>query len=111
MDFLELGTFAEKEDWDNGDWGGFQEPLGSPAHASFDACRNACHAHPQCFSYTYNSSGHCVFVRAIRFGSRKLTSSGPRFFAGWDVEKITEWKAKRHCNKPMWMKPSLQRIF
>ncbi|RHZ56605.1 uncharacterized protein CDV56_107576 [Aspergillus thermomutatus] len=111
MDFLKLGTFAEKVDWDNGDWGGFQERPESPAHSSFSACRTACHDHPQCLSYTYDSSGHCIFVRAIRLGSEKVNPPESRLSAGWDAEKIKDWQARHRCEKPMWVKPSLKRIF
>ncbi|KAE8393774.1 hypothetical protein BDV23DRAFT_148641 [Aspergillus alliaceus] len=111
FEYARLGTFESKADWDNGDWGGFREPDDSPAHASMDACRAACHDHPQCLSYTYDHSGHCIFVPTIRLGHNTPATKEVRLSAGWDVEKIRNWHASHKCEKPLWMKPSLTRIF
>ncbi|KAK1148815.1 hypothetical protein N8T08_008700 [Aspergillus melleus] len=108
---LKLGVLEQKSEWDNGDWGGFQEPPESPAHRSFDDCREACHEHAECLSYTYDFAGHCVFVRTMRLGSRKPHTPEVKLSAGWDVQKIKNWRANHRCEKPLWMKPSTTRIF
>lgn len=111
FEYLELGTFERKPEWDNGDWGGFQEPADSPAHRSFEDCRSACHDHAECLSYTYDHAGHCVFVRTMRLGSNKPFTPEVHLSAGWDVDKINQWRATHPCEQPQWMKPSLRRIF
>lgn len=106
-----MGTFESKANWDNGDWGGFREPDESPAHVSMEACRTACHEHTECLSYTYDHSGHCIFVRTMRLGHTKPPTQEARLSAGWDVEKMQNWRASHRCEKPMWVKPSITRIF
>ncbi|OJJ36383.1 hypothetical protein ASPWEDRAFT_37949 [Aspergillus wentii DTO 134E9] len=111
LDYLQLGTFSQRTEWDNGDWGGWQEP-DSPGHASMEACKAACHDHPTCLQYTYDSSGHCVFVGTVRLGgAKKALPDGSRLSSGWDVQKIAAWRKARECEKPLWMKPSITRIF
>ncbi|GAB1216570.1 hypothetical protein ATERTT37_005786 [Aspergillus terreus] len=111
FDYLQLGTFERKSEWDNGDWGGFQEPPDSAAHTSFDACRDACHNHAECLSYTYDYAGHCIFVRTMRLGANKPFTSDVQLSAGWDTKKIQRWRETHQCEKPLWMKPSTSRIF
>ncbi|RAH66352.1 family 31 glycosyltransferase [Aspergillus aculeatinus CBS 121060] len=112
LEYLKLGTFDERLDWDNGDWGGWQEPPESPGHASFDACRAACHDHPDCLSFTYDSTGHCVFVRTVRLGAKKLLGdANTRLSSGWDLEKIQHWRNTHQCERPLWVKPSTTRKF
>lgn len=111
MDLLKLDTLTEKTDWDNGDWGGFQEPPESPAHTSLAACRKACHDHHECLSYTYNSSRQCIFVRSMRLGSQKINPPESQLSAGWDVENIKKWRMSHQCPKALWVQPSLKRIF
>ncbi|KAE8153139.1 hypothetical protein BDV25DRAFT_127473 [Aspergillus avenaceus] len=111
FEYTQLGTFESKSEWDNGDWGGFQEPPESPAHASPEACRAACHDHGNCLSFTYDHAGHCVFVPTMRLGHKKPATPEVHLSAGWDVEKIRNWRASHQCEKPIWVKPSLTRIF
>ncbi|KAE8349587.1 hypothetical protein BDV28DRAFT_140920 [Aspergillus coremiiformis] len=111
FEFQKLGTFDTKAEWDNGDWGGFREPDDSPAHTSMDACRIACHKHTECLSYTYDDIGNCIFVPTIRLGHSTPATKEVRLSAGWDVEKIQDWRASHQCERPMWVKPSLTRIF
>ncbi|KAE8168551.1 hypothetical protein BDV40DRAFT_251074 [Aspergillus tamarii] len=111
FEYTRMGTFESKADWDNGDWGGFREPDESPAHVSMEACRTACHEHTECLSYTYDHSGHCIFVRTMRLGHTKPPTQEVRLSAGWDVEKMQNWRASHRCEKPMWVKPSITRIF
>ncbi|KAB8235013.1 glycosyltransferase family 31 protein [Aspergillus alliaceus] len=110
FEYTEWGNLGIKVNWDNGDWGGWQEPAPSPAHRSLEACREACHNHPECFSYTYHDSGHhCVFVPSVRLGAQKPATL--RLSAGWDLDKIKQWRDTHQCRRPQWMKPSTDRIF
>ncbi|RHZ49306.1 hypothetical protein CDV55_100560 [Aspergillus turcosus] len=111
FEYTTLGTVDYKMDWDNGDWGGWQETPESPAHRSIEACAIACHEHPQCFSYTYDHSGHCIFVPSIRLGAQKPATDTLRLSAGWDLEKIKQWRDAHKCQRPQWVKPSTDRIF
>ena len=113
-EYTKLGTFDHRTDWDNGDWGGWQEPPESPGHTSFEACGTACHDHPDCKAYTYDTSGHCIFVRTMRLGSsKKLLGTTARLLAGWDVEKMKHLQEELNadCKRPRWVKPSITRIF
>lgn len=112
FDHLNLGTITERSDWDNGNFHGFFEDPSSPAHSSFDACAEACRNHPECFQFTYDYSGVCVFVRSIRLGLKHVDPAKKvHLSSGWDVEQINDWARNHVCEAPMWMKPSLTRIF
>jgi hypothetical protein len=111
FEFTKLGAIDYKTEWDNGDWGGWQEPSNSPAHRSVEACAAACHEHPQCFSYTYAHSGHCVFVPSMRLGAQKPATEDTSLTAGWDLEKIKQFRDAHKCQRPQWVKPSTDRIF
>ncbi|PLN84769.1 hypothetical protein BDW42DRAFT_162124 [Aspergillus taichungensis] len=113
-EYTKLGTFDHRTDWDNGDWGGWQEPPEAPGHASFEACGTACHDHPDCKGYTYDTSGHCIFIRTMRLGSsKKLLGTTARLSAGWDVGKMKQLQEELNadCKRPRWVKPSITRIF
>ncbi|KAJ5247669.1 hypothetical protein N7468_002652 [Penicillium chermesinum] len=110
IDYLQLGHLEDRNEWDNGDFSGFIEPAQSPAHESLAACRKACHEHKECFSFTYDSKKTCVFVRTIRLGQAKKLGDGS-LTAGWDNEKILAWRESHHCEAPLWVKPSISRIF
>ncbi|KAA8651110.1 glycosyltransferase family 31 protein [Aspergillus tanneri] len=111
FEYLKLGTMERQNDWDNGDWGGFQEPPESAAHKSVENCREACHKHTACRSYTYDHAGHCVFVPTMRLGTAKPATADVQLSAGWDLEKLKNWRATHPCEKPLWVKPSTTRIF
>lgn len=111
FEYTRLSTLDYKTDWDNGDWGGWQEPAQSPGHRSVEACATACHEHPHCFSYTYVHSGHCVFVPSMRLGAQKPATEDMTLSAGWDMEKIRQFQNSHKCQRPQWVKPSTERIF
>ncbi|GFF66341.1 hypothetical protein IFM47457_07193 [Aspergillus lentulus] len=111
FEYTKLGTLDYKTDWDNGDWGGWQEPPESPGHKSVEACAEACHEHPRCFSYTYVHSGRCVFVPSMRLGAQKPATKDTTLSAGWDLEKIKQFRDTHKCQRPQWVKPSTERIF
>jgi hypothetical protein len=117
---------TERSDWQNSDWGGFEEGPESPVHESMDACAQGCHDHAECFQWTYwselsvwewksPSKTKCTFVRSIRLGSHKdreqtyITAS--TWTSGWDTEKITKWANETVCAEPEWVEPSLERIY
>ncbi|KAJ5287909.1 hypothetical protein N7478_003595 [Penicillium angulare] len=108
-DYLQLGDLTEKEDWDNGDWGGIEQH-DTPAQESLDACRQACHDDDSCLSYTWVSEGKCIFMHTIRLGGKKIISSN-KLTAGWNNAGILKWRASHRCEAPKWMKPSITRIF
>ncbi|KAJ5579657.1 uncharacterized protein N7459_005642 [Penicillium hispanicum] len=109
MEYLGLGQLDVLPRWDNADWGGYINPPESPAHQSLAACRQACHESDTCLSFTYDSGGSCAFGRGIRLGGAKTDPN--TLSAGWDNEKIMAWKSAHRCEKPIWVKPSVTRIF
>ncbi|OQE41104.1 hypothetical protein PENCOP_c005G01713 [Penicillium coprophilum] len=112
VDYLRLGQLPEQKGWDNGAWGGIiEQPNTLPQHESLEACRQACHDRDWCMSYTYDSVGACVFVKTLRLGGTSKPEVADQFTAGWDNDKIQNWQANHKCEKPMWMKPSITRIF
>lgn len=110
IDYLKLGYLSDKPEWDNGDFSGFIEPPESAAHGSLESCRKACHENADCFSFTYDSKKTCVFVRTMRLGSSKKIADG-KLTAGWDNEKILAYRKSHQCEIPLWVKPSISRIF
>ncbi|RJE27579.1 Fringe [Aspergillus sclerotialis] len=109
---LNLGSITHRENWDNGNFHGFREDASSPAHSSSDACAAACHNHPECFQFTYDSTGLCTFVRSIRLGLQHIDPAKKvKLSSGWDVDKINEWVRTHKCGRPLWVKPSVTRIF
>ncbi|KAI3206207.1 hypothetical protein DTO012A7_4323 [Penicillium roqueforti] len=112
VDYHRLGQLPERKGWDNGAWGGIIEhPDTLPQHGSLEACRQACYDRDWCMSYTYDTAGACVFVQSLRLGAASKLELADQFTAGWDNDKIQNWRASNKCEKPMWMKPSLTRIF
>jgi hypothetical protein len=111
FNYTGMGTFDHRSDWDNADWGGWQESPESPAHTSFEACGKACHDNADCLSYTYSSSGHCFFIRSMRLGDKRPVNPEDRQTAGWDLEKMQKWRESHRCESVQWVKPSLTRIF
>ncbi|KAJ5687675.1 hypothetical protein N7536_010294 [Penicillium majusculum] len=112
VDYPRLGQLSERKGWDNGAWGGIiEQPDTLPQHESLEACRQACHDRDWCMSYTYDTAGVCVFVRSLRLGAKSKLEIAEQFTAGWDNDKIQNWRVKNTCEQPMWMKPSLTRIF
>lgn len=112
VDYPRLGQLSERKGWDNGAWGGIiEQPDTLPQHESLEACRQACHDRHWCMSYTYDTAGVCVFVRSLRLGAASKLEIAEQFTAGWDNDKIQNWRVNNTCAKPMWMKPSLTRIF
>ncbi|KAJ5561428.1 hypothetical protein N7535_004105 [Penicillium sp. DV-2018c] len=112
VDYHRLGELPERSGWDNGGWGGIiEQPETLPQHESLEACRRACHDRDWCMTYTYDTDGACVFVRTLRLGSPTKLEIADQLTAGWDNEKIQKWRANNTCEEPMWMKPSLTRIF
>lgn len=61
-------------------------------------------------SYTYDTAGACVFVQSLRLGAASKMEIADQFTAGWDNDKIQNWRANNKCKQAMWMKPSLTRI-
>ncbi|KAJ5338582.1 hypothetical protein N7452_005310 [Penicillium brevicompactum] len=112
VDYHHLGNLPERKGWDNGGWGGvIEQPDTLPQHQSLEACRQACHYKDWCMTYTYDAAGACVFVSTLRLGAPSKPELADQFTAGWDNVKIQQWRANNTCETPMWVKPSLKRIF
>lgn len=51
-------------------------------------------------------------MRSIRLGLRHVDPAKKvRLSSGWDVDKINEWVRAHECERPLWVKPSVTRIF
>ena len=112
VDYHRLGQLPERKGWDNGARGGIiEQPDTLPQHESLEACRQACHDKDWCMSYTYDTAGACVLVQSLRLGAASKMEIADQFTAGWDNDKFQNWRASNKCEQPMWMKPSLTRIF
>ncbi|KAJ5653035.1 hypothetical protein N7490_000038 [Penicillium lividum] len=110
LDYTQLGALSDRVDWDNGDFGGQVQPPEYEANGSLETRRQACHDNYSCLSFTWDSSGKCVFVRTIRLGAGKMIPPN-NFTAGWDNSGIQKWRESNKCEAPMWVKPSILRIF
>ncbi|EKV05941.1 Hypothetical protein PDIG_81380 [Penicillium digitatum PHI26] len=54
---------------------------------------------------------HVFLWGACNLGAASVLELAEHFTAGWDNEKIQNWRANNRCETPMWMKPSLTRVF
>lgn len=127
VDFLNLTKVAARQDWTDSDFGGYKAPADG-AHASLDACRQACQADAKCLQWTYHLRD-CTFVSTIRLGqamkpgiehwrseeekAAQWKDEEKRYMAGWDLDSIKKWMnvEGRDCAIVQWVRPSLQRIF
>ncbi|KAL2835057.1 peptidase S8/S53 domain-containing protein [Aspergillus cavernicola] len=114
VDFFDFASVPIRENWNNADVDAFDAPQ-EGAHDSFDFCKIACHQHADCLQYTYHQK-KCHLVRVIRLGNPARpdgpdTSEDGRWMAGWDVEKIQEFKNSHACENVDWPEPSTERIF
>lgn len=62
------------------------------AHESWEACRDACLAHGECFQYSWRD-GCCSMDRSFKMGKpvRRPDEERMRTMSGWNVDKIKEW--------------------
>jgi tripeptidyl-peptidase-1 len=112
VDFFDFAANPVRENWNNADLDGFDAPT-REAHNSFDSCKEACHDHADCLQYTYRQK-KCRLVRVIRLGvpaEFSHDSKDERSLAGWDVDKIREFKKTYDCKTVDWPKPSTERIY
>ncbi|KAL4879618.1 peptidase S8/S53 domain-containing protein [Aspergillus karnatakaensis] len=112
VDFFDFDSKPVRENWNNADLDSFDAPS-REAHSSLDACKEACHDHDDCLQYTYRPK-KCRLVRVIRLGvaaEPPQDSPDERSVAGWDVDKIREFKKDHGCETIDWPEPSTERIF
>ncbi|KUL90544.1 hypothetical protein ZTR_00053 [Talaromyces verruculosus] len=123
--YLNLDQVAQRDDWQNSEWNGFEEAPEAPVHETIEACAAGCHAHGECFQWTYWTETSwkyksipkkkCTFVRSIRLGTHKdreeSWTTTAVWTSGWDIEKISKWAKDNACGEPEWVEPSLQRIY
>ncbi|KAL4740067.1 peptidase S8/S53 domain-containing protein [Aspergillus similis] len=114
VDFFDFEAAPVREDWNNADMDAFDAPT-QEAHESFDSCREACHKHDHCFQFTHHRK-KCRMARVIRLGNPVSTDGeedpeAGRSLAGWDIEKIKEFRKAHGCGKVDWPEPSTERIF
>ena len=127
VNYLNLTQVSHRDDWTNGDFNGYRAPSDS-AHASFDACGQACRADPNCLQWTHHLKD-CTFTSTIRLGqamppgleswrskeekAKTWSDEELRYMAGWDLDGIKTWMSApgRDCKTAHWVRPSLKRIF
>jgi hypothetical protein len=126
-EYLNLTKVAVREDWTNSEFGGHRAP-GDSAHASFDACEQACRGDADCLQWEYHLR-FCTFVSTIRLGqaivpgiehrrseeqkAAEWSENEKRYVAGWNLDGIKRWMSAqgRDCKTARWVTPSLQRNF
>ncbi|KAF2020979.1 glycosyltransferase family 31 protein [Aaosphaeria arxii CBS 175.79] len=102
------------EDWHNA----YLDTISPPTSLdSFDACAAACHAHNECWQFTWHAQ-RCHMSSALRLGEKKDpdgeggTEEERRYISGWDVEKVRKlWEEKSCEGGARWVKPSVKRRF
>lgn len=112
IDFFDFPSMPFRRDWNNADLESFDAPT-QEAHESFDSCKEACHEHDECFQFTHYRK-KCRMARVIRLGIAAPPTPEDKdehSLAGWDVEKIQEFKKKYDCEEVEWPEPSTKRIF
>ncbi|KAL4926913.1 S53 family peptidase [Aspergillus undulatus] len=115
VDFFDFASVPMRKDWNNIDMDAFDAPS-QEAHKSFEACKEACYDHEDCFQFTHYKD-KCRMSRIIRLGTpvpperESDDSEGEHSMAGWNVEKIKEFKKAHDCEVVDWPAPSTERIF
>jgi hypothetical protein len=127
VEYLNLTKVATRKDWTNSDFRGYRAP-GDSAHASFEACGQACRGDADCLQWGYHLRD-CTFVSTIRLGQAMVpgiehwrseeqkaaewSEDEKRYMAGWDLDGIKRWMSAqgRDCKTARWVTPSLKRIF
>ncbi|KAL3482445.1 peptidase S8/S53 domain-containing protein [Aspergillus californicus] len=114
VDFFNFASVPVRENWNNAGVDAF-DPPNHDAHDSFESCKAACHKHSDCLQFTHHAK-KCRLVRTIRLGV-PAHPDGPddsedgRWIAGWDDQKIQEYKKSHPCEDAEWVEPSTERIF
>lgn len=123
------------DNWDNGDWDGFDAPPEAKVD-SFEACGNYCKEHDNCVQYAWQGRDKqkCIAMRSIRYGrsrsSEKIIPPEKKdengtvipppddeperwidFKAGWITERVDQFIQSRNCSAVHWVGPSITRIF
>jgi len=115
--YIEPHIAAERLDWDNGAedavFYGPDHPQYNPrvsglekiAWKGADACKSACQANRSCLQFKFHKSV-CSFGYGVRLGNkaRPDEEGEDRFYSGWMVERIRDWKAGNKCSKPHWVR-------
>ncbi|KAL4810127.1 peptidase S8/S53 domain-containing protein [Aspergillus unguis] len=118
VDFFDFPSIPFRKDWNNADMDSFDAP-DHEAHESFESCKEACHENEHCFQFTHHR-GKCRMARVIRLGNPAPQDTDDddydddddgRSLAGWDVEKIMDFKKEYACETVEWPEPSTERIF
>ncbi|KAL4960783.1 peptidase S8/S53 domain-containing protein [Aspergillus stella-maris] len=115
IDFFDFASVPMRKDWNNIDMDAFDAP-DDEAHESFDACKEACHEHKDCYQFTHFKD-KCRMSRIIRLGTpvppeeESDDSAEHHSLAGWDVEKIKKFTKDHACEEVEWPEPSTERIY
>ncbi|GIJ88320.1 hypothetical protein Asppvi_007240 [Aspergillus pseudoviridinutans] len=86
----------QEDDWDNLAF--VPVNLDNP---SMESCREACENH--CFQWRY-SEGEChISTESFRLGTKRLPEGQRRWFSGWNVQRIQEWRDAHPCKETTWV--------
>jgi hypothetical protein len=98
---------TEEDDWDNLSDVRLDFPddrsVSLNQSVSLSTCRDTCLRTEDCFQYRF-SEGECdVQYNTFKLGSRKLPEkNGRRWYSGWDVKKIQQWRDTHPCKQASW---------
>ncbi|KAG2001033.1 hypothetical protein GB937_010575 [Aspergillus fischeri] len=56
------------------------------------------------FNGEYSKEECHVLTEAFRLGTKRLPENHRRWFSGWNVQRIQEWRDVHPCKEPAWVK-------
>ncbi|EAW14579.1 glycosyltransferase family 31 protein [Aspergillus clavatus NRRL 1] len=90
---------VQEDDWDN--LANKKVDLPQP---SMETCRDQCLQSSDCFQWRFSGDECHVLTEAFKLGTKKLPENTRRWFSGWNVRKIQDWRDTHPCDKPAWEK-------
>ena len=87
----------QQDDWDNLAWDGgeFGQTGGvSSEVGTFEDCKQACEANPNCFQYLHHGNV-CQIGMSVRLGHKKEADSEGVWRSGWHKTRLADWISKQ----------------
>ncbi|PBP25962.1 hypothetical protein BUE80_DR003096 [Diplocarpon rosae] len=99
FDYVAAEFSPRRDDWEN-----TQDPHNTWTKESFEDCKAACEADPDCFQFVFHGKT-CKISHSIRLGRPHKTDqpSDERYFSGWNMTRIRDWTSKTQCESAHWV--------
>lgn len=116
--FHKPGTTPTREAWDNGHFDAY-DPPGTDIDSS-ERCSQACNEDDNCFQWKWagGDDQRCTLLASIQHGKEsevkkevKGGNGNARMItkAGWNENRIREWRENKECPKITWVGANVNR--